>query len=77
MQAKSTCHTCMRLQQRLDRQTGLKTGHVADLHFPLMCAMLLTASEESVMVLIAVLCPHCHSDQVIKGGRTKAGQQRY
>ena len=28
------------------------------------------------MVLIAVLCPHCHSDQVIKGGKTKAGQQR-
>jgi transposase-like protein len=29
------------------------------------------------MVLIPVLCPHCHSDQVIKGGKTKAGQQRY
>src|SRR5215470_414406 len=29
------------------------------------------------MVLISVLCPHCHSDQVIKGGKTKAGQQRY
>ena len=28
------------------------------------------------MVLIPVLCPHCHSDQVIKGGKTKAGQQR-
>ena len=39
-----------------------------------MCAMLLTASEESVMVLMPVLCPHCHSDQVIKGGKTKAGQ---
>jgi transposase-like protein len=22
-----------------------------------------------------VLCPHCHSDQVIKGGKTKAGKQ--
>jgi hypothetical protein len=22
------------------------------------------------MVLIPVLCPHCHSDQVIKGGKT-------
>ena len=33
--------------------------------------------KESVMVLIAVLCPHCHSDHVIKGGKTKAGQQRY
>ena len=29
------------------------------------------------MVLISVLCPHCHNDQVIKGGKTKAGQQRY
>jgi len=29
------------------------------------------------MGLIFVLCPHCHSDQVIKGGKTKAGQQRY
>ena len=29
------------------------------------------------MVLISVLCPYCHSDQVIKGGKTKAGQQRY
>ena len=29
------------------------------------------------MVLIPVRCPHCHSDRVIKGGKTKAGQQRY
>jgi transposase-like protein len=29
------------------------------------------------MVLIPVLCPHCHSDQVIKGGKTQAGKQRY
>ena len=28
------------------------------------------------MELIAVLCPPCHSDHVIKGGKTKAGQQR-
>src|SRR5215510_398177 len=28
------------------------------------------------MVLIPVRCPHCHSDQVIKGGKTKAGQPR-
>ena len=28
------------------------------------------------MVLIAARCPHCHSDQVIKGGKTKAGRQR-
>ena len=29
------------------------------------------------MVLMPVLCPHCHSDQVIKGGKTKTGTQRY
>jgi len=29
------------------------------------------------MVLIPVLCPHCQSDQIIKGGTTKAGKQRY
>jgi insertion element IS1 protein InsB len=44
---------------------------------PACCAMLLTLQKESVMVLIPVLCPHCHSDQIIKGGKTKAGQQRY
>ena len=26
---------------------------------------------------ISVLCPYCQSDQVIKGGTTKAGTQRY
>jgi transposase-like protein len=29
------------------------------------------------MVRILVLCPRCHTNQVIKGGKTKAGQQRY
>jgi transposase-like protein len=29
------------------------------------------------MVLMPVLCPHCHSNRVIKGGKTKAGQQHY
>ena len=29
------------------------------------------------MVLIPVLCPHCQSDQVIKGSKTKTGKQRY
>ena len=29
------------------------------------------------MVLIPVCCPHCESDQVIKGGTTAAGKQRY
>ena len=29
------------------------------------------------MVLIPVLCLHCHSDHIIKSGTTKAGTQRY
>src|SRR5215813_11890402 len=29
------------------------------------------------MVLIPVRCPHCHSDDIIKGGTTKTGTQRY
>ena len=29
------------------------------------------------MVLIPVLCPHCRSERIIKGGTTKAGKQRY
>jgi transposase-like protein len=33
--------------------------------------------QEVIMVLIPVLCPHCQSDQGIKGGKTPAGKQRY
>lgn len=29
------------------------------------------------MVLMPVLCPHCHSNQGISGGKTKTGIQRY
>jgi len=29
------------------------------------------------MVLIIVLCPHCQSAHTMKGGKTKAGIQRY
>jgi transposase-like protein len=29
------------------------------------------------MVLVPVLCPHCRSDQVSKGGKTETGKQRY
>jgi insertion element IS1 protein InsB len=30
-----------------------------------------------MMVLIPVHCPHCQSEQVIKGGKTQVGTQRY
>jgi transposase-like protein len=29
------------------------------------------------MVLIAVRCPYCHSDQIIKRGKTDTDKQRY
>jgi transposase-like protein len=29
------------------------------------------------MVLVPVTCPYCHSDQVITGGQTEPGTQRY
>ena len=29
------------------------------------------------MVLIAVRCPFCQSDYIIKGGKTETGKQRY
>jgi transposase-like protein len=29
------------------------------------------------MVLVPVTCPYCHSDQIIKGGHTETGKQRY
>jgi transposase-like protein len=29
------------------------------------------------MVLVPVTCPYCHSAQVIKGGTTETGKQRY
>jgi insertion element IS1 protein InsB len=33
--------------------------------------------KEVKMVLILVLCPHCQSAHIMKGGKTKAGIQRY
>ena len=29
------------------------------------------------MTFIAVRCPHCHSEQVVKRGKTRRGTQRY
>src|SRR6266508_5028085 len=29
------------------------------------------------MTFIAVQCPHCHSEQVVKRGKTDSGTQRY
>ncbi len=29
------------------------------------------------MLYIAVQCPHCHSEQIVKRGKTRCGTQRY
>jgi insertion element IS1 protein InsB len=34
-------------------------------------------SQEWPMTFIAVLCPHCHSEQIVKRGKTARGTQRY
>jgi len=38
---------------------------------------LLSILKETVMVLISVRCPGCHSDQVVKCGKTDQSKQRY
>src|SRR5437879_4891281 len=42
-------------------------------------SLVLTASrsQECLMTFIAVRCPHCHSDQIVKRGKTGCGTQRY
>ena len=33
--------------------------------------------KERLMTFIAVRCPHCQSDQIVKRGKTAKGTQRY
>src|SRR4029450_4999004 len=42
-------------------------------------SLVLTAprSKEWLMTFIAVRCPHCHSEQIVKRGKTGCGTQRY
>ena len=47
------------------------TGHVSDVHFTPIWAMMLTVEKESIIIRMPALCPHCHSDQVVKRGKTK------
>src|SRR5438477_5220915 len=34
-------------------------------------------SQECLMTFIAVRCPHCQSEQIVKRGKTSCGTQRY
>src|SRR5260370_8803150 len=42
-------------------------------------SLVLTAprSKECLMTFIAVRCPHCQSEQIVKRGKTGCGTQRY
>jgi transposase-like protein len=52
-------------------------GGVSDLHFGSQICHIASLVKEVMMVLIPVFCPHCQSDQVIKGGKTQVSKQRY
>lgn len=52
-------------------------GGVSDLHFGSQVCHIGPLVKEVMMVLIPVFCPHCQSDQVIKGGTTQVSKQRY
>jgi hypothetical protein len=52
-------------------------GGVSDLHFGSHVCHLGPFVKEVMMALIPVFCPHCQSDQVIKGGKTQVSKQRY
>ena len=50
-------------------------GRVSDWHFATMCAMLMASSEEEPHGPHTRALSPCHSDHVIKGGKTKTGKQ--
>jgi type II secretory pathway pseudopilin PulG len=47
------------------------SGRVSDVHFTTLHAMLRPPAEREREKIIPGLCPRCHTDQVIKGGKTK------
>lgn len=59
------------------RLIAARLGGVSDLHFGSQVGHIGPLVKEVMMVLIPVFCPHCQSDQVIKGGKTQVSKQRY
>jgi InsA N-terminal domain len=56
----------------------LESGGVSDLYFHSnVCHADLRFLKGGSMALIPVQCPYCQSKQVIKGGKTDTGKQRY
>jgi hypothetical protein len=62
------CHTAA--GRGLDEETP-GAGHVSDVHFAILYVMLMLPAERERETIIPGLCPHCHADQVMKGGNTK------
>src|SRR5262245_9664848 len=46
-------------------------GRVSDVHFATLHIMLSPPAERERESIIPGLCPHCHTDQVMKDGNTK------
>jgi hypothetical protein len=49
---------------------GSAPGRVADGHFATLHVMLRPPAERERERIIPGLCPHCHTDQVMKDGNT-------
>jgi hypothetical protein len=47
------------------------------MHVTLGLIFVASLRKEWPMTLIAVRCPHCQSDQIVKRGKTARGTQRY
>ena len=47
------------------------------MHVTLGLVFVASLRKEWPMTFIAVRCPHCQSDQIVKRGKTARGTQRY
>ena len=47
------------------------------MHVTLGLILVASLRKEWPMTFIAVRCPHCQSDQIVKRGKTARGSQRY
>src|SRR5262249_4831897 len=65
-----------------DPCTGPSRGSVSKVEMDCDCChtgphFLVSLRKEWLMTFIAVRCPHCQSDQMVKRGKTARGTQRY
>ena len=47
------------------------------IHGTLHLVLIAPRNQECLMTFIAVRCPHCQSEQIVKRGKTSCGTQRY